>query len=135
MFDNPLVAARLFANASLVAVMLAFFAARFAGSPGDPVAWVWAAGAVAVAGAVLQFAVSVLAPGAIRPAWDEQVVRVHAGSHAFGYWMTLLAFLALFLATRAGWLPVEVAFYWLAPVIAAAPALYMLVAGLIGRAA
>lgn len=135
MFDNPLAAARLAANAALVAVMLAFFVRVLILPPGDIAPWVWAIGGVAVAGAVVQVAVSVLVPRAIGPAWDEQVVRTHAGAHAFGYWMTLLAFLALFLAVRFGWIGAEAAFYWLAPVLAAAPALYMLVASLMGRAA
>ncbi len=88
-----------------------------------------------VAGALAQFAVSVLFPGAIRPAWDEQVQRSHARPHAFGCWMTLVVFLGLSLATQAGWLAAETAFYWLAPVLAAAPSVYMFVASLTGRTA
>lgn len=135
MFDNPLASARLAANAALVAVLLAFVVRLLFGAPGDPAPWVWVIGGVALGGALLQFAVSVLWPRSIRPAWDEQVVRVHAGSHAFGYWMALAAFLGLFAAVRAGWIEAEAAFYWLAPVLAAAPSLYMLVASLRGRAA
>lgn len=135
MFDNPLATARLAANAALVAVMLAFLVRVLFFPAGDMVPWVWAIGIVAVGGALAQFAVSVLVPGAIRPAWDEQVVRSHAGSHAFGYWMTLAVFLGLFLATEAGWVAPEAAFFWLAPVLAAAPSVYMLGASLLGRAA
>ncbi len=134
MFDNPLSATRLLANAALVAVMLVFGIRAMFFPGGDLTPWVWIIGGVGIGGALAQFAVSVLAPRAIRPAWDEQVVRSHAGSHAFGYWMTLATFLALFVATQAGWLPAEAAFYWLAPVLAAAPSLYMLGASLAGRA-
>ncbi len=135
MFDDPLAAARLLANAALIMVLLAFCGWALLGAPGDPAPWVWAIGGVAVAGALVQFAVSVLFPRAIRPAWDEQVVRTHVGSHAFGYRMPLVAFLGLFLATQAGWLAADTALYWLAPVLVAAPSVYMLVAAPAGRAA
>ncbi|HCQ64582.1 MAG TPA: hypothetical protein DIU07_05105 [Rhodobacteraceae bacterium] len=135
MFDNPLAAARLLANAALVMVLLAFCGWALLGAPADPAPWVWATGGVAVAGALAQFAVSVLFPRAIRPAWDQQVGRTHAGAHGFGYWMTLVVFLGLLLATQAGWLTADTAFYWLAPVLAAAPSVYMLVASLAGRTA
>ena len=78
---------------------------------------------------------SAVAPGAIRPAQDEQVVRIRAGPPAFGCGMTLIAFLGLFGATQAGWIAAEAAFCWRAPVLAAVASLCMLVASPTGRAA
>ena len=133
MSDNALAAARLLADAAPGLVVLVFSGWALLGASGETSPWVWAIGGVAVSGALAQFAVSVAFPRAIGPAWREQVVRTHAGSHAFGYWMALVALQGWFLATQAGWFAAKTAFYWLAPVLAAAPSVYMLDAALAGR--
>jgi len=134
MFENPLTAIRLLANVALVGMLVAFTMRVLSGGPGPLATWVWATGGIAIAGAVVQFVASFLYSPAIRPAWDEQVVQTHTGSYAFGYWMLLLAFLALFLATQFAGLSTETAFLLLAPILAATPSIYMIVATIRGRA-
>ncbi|MFQ1699235.1 hypothetical protein ACJ5NV_01435 [Loktanella agnita] len=133
MSTNPLALTRFCANAALVAVLLAFLVTIPAGY-GDQSFWAWLIGAIAIGGAIAQFIVSIFAPRSIRPAWDEQVVASHRASLQFGYWMALCAFVVLFLLTQFGSLSAASAFFAMAPILAAAPSVWMIGAALAGRA-
>jgi hypothetical protein len=104
-----------------------------AGYGSSPV-WVWLIGLTAIAGAVAQFVISILRPKATAAAWDEQVTASHRASLQFGYWTALTAFVVLFAMTRTDHVSPELAFYLLAPVLGAAPSLWMVGASLAGRA-
>ncbi len=130
---NPLALTRFLANAALVIIMLAFVLAILLNDAISPY-WVWMIGGVAIGGAIAQFIVSILAPKSIRPAWDEQVVASHRASLQFGYWMALGTFLILFLLTQFGTLDASIAFFAMAPILGAAPSVWMMGAALAGRA-
>ena len=130
---NPLAMTRMIANLALVVTMLSSFIAAFLGHGVSPI-WVWLTASVAIAGGVAQFLVSIIRPSSIRPAWDEQVVASHRASLQFGYWTALLLYFVLFLLTQLGSLGFGTAFLLLAPILSAAPSVWMLGAAMIGRA-
>ncbi len=130
---NPLATTRMIANLALVVTMLSLFTAAFLGQGASPI-WVWLTVSVAIAGGVAQFLVSVLRPSSIRPAWDEQVVASHRASLQFGYWAALLLYFLLFMLTQFGSLSLGTAFLLVAPMLGAAPSMWMLGAAMMGRA-
>lgn len=130
---NPLATTRMIANLALVVTMLSLFTAAFLGQGASPI-WVWLTVSVAIAGGVAQFLVSVLCPLSIRPAWDEQVVASHRASLQFGYWAALLLYFLLFMLTQFGSLSLGTAFLLVAPMLGAAPSMWMLGAAMMGRA-
>ncbi len=130
---NPLTVTRLAANIGLVGVLLAFGVAAVTGNAGGSF-WTWMIGGVAITGAVAQFLVSMIWPKAIRPAWDEQVVASHKAALQFGYWTALCGFVILFGLTQFAGLDGGVAFLLMAPILAAAPSVWMIGAAMAGRA-
>lgn len=130
---NPLATTRMIANLALVMIMLILFIAALLGHGATPI-WVWLTASVAVAGGVVQFFVSILRPSSIRPAWDEQVVASHRAALQFGYWAALMLYALLFLLTQFGSLSPGTAFLLLAPILGAAPSVWMLGAAMMGRA-
>lgn len=130
---NILATTRLGANIALAGFLTVFTAMLIIGGSVD-LRWVWAAGALAIAGSVAQFAVSVLRPRAIATAWDEQSVAAHRGSYQFGYWTALMGFWGLIILVHMGRIEPMQALIILGPVLAAAPSLWMIGASWSGRA-
>ncbi len=130
---NVLTKARLAGNLLLALAVLALGAAVLTGREISPT-WIWALGALAIAAGVIQFIVSVAFPRSIRPAWDEQTVASHRASYQFGYWAGLIAFWGLFAGVQGGAVDAETALLWLAPILIAAPSLWMAGATAAGRA-
>ena len=96
--------------------------------------WIWVLGGFALLGGIAQFIVSILWPDNIKPTWDEQNVAAHKGAYQFGYWVALLAFWVLALLVQLQVITAAVAFLCLAPILIAAPSLWMVTATLMGRA-
>ena len=124
---NLLTIARLASNIALVLGAILLFSFVLLGRELNA-AYLIAFGALALAGGVLQFIVSLFRPKSIRPAWDEQTVASHRGSYQFGYWATLVGFWCLFA------LGVPEAFLIIGIILICAPSAWMAVATLIGRA-
>ncbi len=130
---NPLATTRMIANLALVVTMFSLFFAAVLGYGASP-NWVWLTAVVAIAGGVAQFLISILRPASIRPAWDEQVVASHRAALQFGYWSVLISYAVLFILTQSGAVSGGTAFLLLAPMLGAAPSLWMLGAAMAGRA-
>lgn len=130
---NALTWARLAANAVLTLGLFVMLAAILLNGPVS-MSWVWALGGFALVGGLAQFVVSILKPGSIKPTWDEQNVAAHKGAYQFGYWAALLAFWVLVLLLQLQVITAAVAFLSLAPILIAAPSLWMVAATLMGRA-
>lgn len=91
-------------------------------------------GALALAGGIAQFIVSVLRPKEIKPAWDEQSVASHRGSYQFGYWSALIGFWALFIYSQVFNTNLDGSFLWMGIVLMGAPSVWMVIATILGRA-
>lgn len=131
---NPLTLARLISNASIVAVISAYLVVIMFNVGGNDLPWAWIITGTALTGAALQFGVSILRPSAISTAIDEQVRATEIGSQSFGYWVSLAVFLVFLVLVLNDMMSAQLAFFLLGSPLAAAPALYMLVAHVRGRA-
>ena len=131
---NPLTLARLISNAAIVLVITAFLVTIALNDGAQRVPWFWIIGGTAAFGAILQFTVSILRPKAIATAIDEQVRASEIGSHSFGYWISLAVFLIFLVLVMQDMLSAQLAFFLLGAPLGAAPALYMLIAHVRGRA-
>ncbi len=67
-------------------------------------------------------------------AWDEQSKASNQASYVFGYWCVMAVFLVFLLFVLTGEMTADQAFLWLGAPLGIAPALYMVVAFLRGRA-
>lgn len=128
---NLLTLTRLLCNIALMIGAIALLVLALIGQPIRPV-HLWAFGALAVLGGAIQFAVSVLRPKTIRPAWDEQTVAAHRGSYQFGYWAALIGFWGLLASGGSG--GSSGGFLWLGVVLICAPSAWMVLETLRGRA-
>jgi len=124
---NLLTIARLASNIALVLGAVLLFSFVLLGRELEA-RHLLAFGALALAGGVLQFIVSLFRPKSIRPAWDEQTVASHRGSYQFGYWAALVGFWGLFA------FGVPEAFLITGIILICAPSVWMTVATLTGRA-
>ncbi|MEM9630120.1 MAG: hypothetical protein AAGA50_02255 [Pseudomonadota bacterium] len=130
---NALTLTRLSANLLLVFGIAAVIVSILAGYPIEA-RYIIGLGAVAVLGAVTQFAVSIIKPRAIRPSWDEQTVASHRGSYQFGYWAALIGFWALFFLSQSRGVDANEALLWIGAVLICAPSVWMAIATFRGRA-
>ncbi len=124
---NLLTLTRLVCNIMLLIAAVGFLGLALAGQAPQFV-YLLILGALAVLGGCAQFAVSVLRPRSIQPAWDEQTVAAHRGSYQFGYWAALLGFWTLLITGNSD------DFIWLGVVLVCAPSVWMVVATMMGRA-
>ncbi|PTX57324.1 hypothetical protein C8N43_1991 [Litoreibacter ponti] len=134
MSDNPISRIRFWGNAALVAVVLAAMAALALQGREIWGGWEYVIGAVALGYVALSLASYVIFPDQAKAAWDEQVQDTHRASLAFGYWAALGVFLILLGLVVTGRVSSAQAFYLMAPVLGAAPALWFTIAALRGRA-
>lgn len=131
---NPVTLARLGANISLILVVLAFLAAMYLGSGKVSDGWAWIIGGVALAGAVGQIVASVIWPKSVGPAWDEQVIETQRTANSFGFFITLAMFLVFLILVINDMMRPDLAFYLMGAPLGIAPAIWMIVAHLQGRA-
>lgn len=134
MRTHPITIARTIADAALVLVMAAFVASLASGVGPGATSWVWILGVTVGAGIAGQIATSLIWRRGLEAAWDELVQASHAASYVFGYWAVMATFLTIYALVEADVMSAEAAFFWLAPVLGAAPSAWMLLASLRGRA-
>lgn len=134
MSDNPIALIRFIGNAALVAVTAAFLLAFAFQGRGLWDGWFWVLGGVSLGYAIISFMSYFVFADKADAAWDEQVQASHAASLAFGYWAALAMFLALLALVWTDTITANAAFFLMAPVLGAAPALWFTIAGLRGRA-
>jgi len=133
MSDNPIARIRFWGNAALVAAMAAFLLAFAIQGRALWDGWVWVLGGVSLGYAATAFASYFLYPDKADAAWDEQVQASHSASLVFGYWAALGVFLGLLALVWTDTITATSAFYLMAPVLGAAPALWFTIEGLRGR--
>lgn len=130
---NLLSTTRMASNITLIIAVAAIAVFAVLGGSVEPYLIV-ILGGIAVIGGIVQFAVSILRPGTIKPTWDEQNVASHRGSYQFGYWSALIGFW-VFLALNH-WLAVDfgTAFLWMGVILVSIPSIWMALATILGRA-
>ena len=131
---NPITLSRLVSNIAVVAVIAAFLVALMFNDGIADLPWGWIIFLTALGGVALQFITSLLRPSDIAAAFDEQVRATETGSYAFGYWISLAVFLVFLVLVLTGRMSAPLAFFVMGAPLGAAPALYMLVAHVRGRA-
>ena len=130
---NPIATTRMVTNLILVVTIVSFGGAALLGYGAWPF-WPWLIGGVAIAGSAGQVLASIIWPASVKSTWDEQVVSSHRASLQFGYWAALSLYFILVLLVQFDLIDDKVAFYLMAPVLAAAPSAWMVGASLLGRA-
>lgn len=134
MSDNPIARIRFIGNAVLVLVTVAAMLALVLQGGDFWQGWKWVIGGVSLSYALIAFASYFIFPDKADAAWDEQVQASHNASLAFGYWSALVIFLILLALVLTDTLSPAAAFFFMAPVLGAAPALWFTIAALRGRA-
>lgn len=131
---NPLAVARLGANVSIVLVMLAFVVAVVVQAGQVSSHWSWIIGGVAGIAVLIQVLAGAIWPKAVPAAWDEQVLAQQSAANTFAYFATLAAFLVFLCLAIGDWMRADLAFYLMGVPLGVAPALWMIIAHLRGRA-
>lgn len=134
MSENPAALVRLIGSAAVVVLTLAAVGAALFGVGPSGVFWAGLIAGTAVFHSLVAFAVDLARPADMEAAWDEQNSAAYQSSLAFGYYTTLVLFLVFLPLAVTGRMHAEAAYYWLGPVLAAAPPTYYLLSVIRGRA-
>ena len=134
MSSNPVARLRLIGSATMVLLVLAAVGASIASIGPSGLTWAWVIGGTAIAYAVLSAIMHRRHPEAGEAAWDEQNTTAHRDALIFGFWATLVTFLIFLALVLTDRLDPAMAFFWLGPVLGAAPSAHYLASILRGRA-
>lgn len=134
MSANPVSRIRLIGSAMIVILTLTAVIASLASIGPSGLTWAWLIGGAGIGYAVLSFIVNLRHPAAAEAAWDEQNTAAHRDSLIFGFWAVLAVFIVFLVLVLSGLLDADMAFFWLGPVLGAAPPAHYLASILRGRA-
>lgn len=134
MSANPVSRTRLIGSAALVIATVAAIGASILSIGPSGIIWAYIIGAIAIGYAIVSFILHLRHPKAADAAWDEQNTEAHRSSIVFGYWAVLAVFLIFLALSLNARMDPAMAFYWLGPVLGAAPPAHYLFSIMRGRA-